>query len=220
MSETFLSRWSRRKRAAADTSPRLRGEVDAPERSEGVAGEGASPQAVPAETAPHPDPLPASGEREPTPTFDPTTLPPLESIEAGTDVSAFLRPGVPADLAQAALRRAWVADPAIRDFVGLAENAWDFNAPGGVPGFGPLQAIDDVQRLAAQVAGVVSAVTPETEPAAKAGEPESAPQEIAKNSLPEVAVSGSDDDAAAAHKDVSGQESKSSRPRHGSALPE
>jgi hypothetical protein len=28
MSETFLSRWSRRKRAAV-TSPRLRGEVDA-----------------------------------------------------------------------------------------------------------------------------------------------------------------------------------------------
>src|SRR5262249_59824475 len=88
--------------------------------------------------------------------FDPASLPPIESINAGTDVSAFLRPGVPADLAQAALRRAWVADPAIRDFVGLAESSWDFNAPGGVPGFGPLRAIDDVQRLAAHVAGVLT----------------------------------------------------------------
>src|SRR5262249_33660334 len=123
MSETFLSRWSRRKRAA-DTSPRLRGEVDAPERSEGASGEGGSRPAEPVESPPHPDPLPASGERE----FDPATLPPIESIDAGTDVSAFLRPGVPAELTQAALRRAWSADPAIRDFVGLAENAWDFNA--------------------------------------------------------------------------------------------
>ena len=30
---------------------------------------------------------------------------------------------------------ALIADPAIRAFVGLAENAWDFTAPGGVPGF-------------------------------------------------------------------------------------
>ena len=29
-------------------------------------------------------------------------------------------------------------DPAIRNYVGLSENSWDFNAPGGVPGFGPL----------------------------------------------------------------------------------
>jgi uncharacterized protein DUF3306 len=233
MSESFLSRWSRRKREASIPPP-------ASEASGGEGGERSEPgggispvtqaSVSKTEAPPTPDPSPPRAARvgggephDPAPQkveFDPATLPPLESIEAGTDVSAFLRPGVPADLAQAALRRAWVADPAIHDFVGLAENAWDFNAPGGVPGFGPLQAIDDVQRLAAQVAGVVSAVTPETEPAAKAGEPESAPQEIAKNSLPEIAVSGSDDDAAAAHKDVSGQESKSSRPRHGSALPE
>lgn len=29
-------------------------------------------------------------------------------------------------------------DPAIRNYVGLSEYSWDFNAPGGVPGFGPL----------------------------------------------------------------------------------
>ena len=27
-----------------------------------------------------------------------------------------------------------IADPAVRNFVGLSEYAWDFNAPTGVPG--------------------------------------------------------------------------------------
>jgi hypothetical protein len=31
-----------------------------------------------------------------------------------------------------------IADPAVRDFVGLAENAWDFSLSDGVPGFGAL----------------------------------------------------------------------------------
>lgn len=31
-----------------------------------------------------------------------------------------------------------LADPAIRFAVGLAENSWDFSAPDGVPGFGPI----------------------------------------------------------------------------------
>jgi hypothetical protein len=83
-------------------------------------------------------------------------------------VSAFLRPGVPADLTQAALRRAWVTDPAIRDFVGIAENSWDFNAPGGVPGFEPLRAIDDVQRLAALVLGGRPTTASEAPPAEEA----------------------------------------------------
>jgi hypothetical protein len=35
------------------------------------------------------------------------------------------------------LKALW-RDPVIRDYVGLSDYAWDFNAPGGVPGFGPL----------------------------------------------------------------------------------
>jgi Protein of unknown function (DUF3306) len=152
--ENFLTRWSRRKRAK--TSPRLQGEVG--EQSE--PGEGGSPYTGAIEGPPHPDPFPASGEREPARTseeesrdpprdFDPASLPPIESIAAATDIRAFLAPGVPAELTQAALRRAWATDPAIRDFIGPAENAWDFTAPDGVPGFGSLSA-DEVQRLAAQ----------------------------------------------------------------------
>jgi TorA maturation chaperone TorD len=40
-----------------------------------------------------------------------------------------------------------VTDPAIRDFIGIAENQWDFNDPTAMPGFGPLRA-DDVLALA------------------------------------------------------------------------
>ena len=68
------------------------------------------------------------------PEFDIASLPPIESINALTDVTAFLRQGVPAELTRAALRRVWTADPAIRDFVGLAENAWDFTDPDGDAG--------------------------------------------------------------------------------------
>jgi hypothetical protein len=33
-----------------------------------------------------------------------------------------------------------LADPAIRNHVGLTENHWDFTSPDGVPGFGPMEA--------------------------------------------------------------------------------
>jgi TorA maturation chaperone TorD len=80
-------------------------------------------------------------------TFDLASLPPLQSITAGTDIRSFLGSGVPVELTRAALRRAWVTDPAIRDFIGIAENQWDFNDPTAMPGFGPLRA-EDVPGLA------------------------------------------------------------------------
>jgi peptide/nickel transport system ATP-binding protein len=49
--------------ALSPTSPRLRGEVDA----QSASGEGESPRVALAEIAPHPDPVPARGERETTP---------------------------------------------------------------------------------------------------------------------------------------------------------
>ena len=79
------------------------------------------------------------------PAFDLASLPPIESIVAGSDIKPFLQSGVPADLARAALRTAWAADPVIRDFIGIAESRWDFNDPAGIPGFGPLAAQDVVQ---------------------------------------------------------------------------
>jgi hypothetical protein len=124
--ESFVARWSRRKRDAAPQTRQPKSED---------AGGGAAPEVSAA--------LPPGETRPP---FDPASLPPIESIGAGADIRAFLAAGVPADLARAALRRAWSADPAIRDFIGLSENSWDFNAPGGVPGFGSVKA-EDIRRL-------------------------------------------------------------------------
>jgi hypothetical protein len=123
--EKFLDRWSRRKSEAAGES--------APADSKAAA-------------AP-----PREGKTEEV-SFDPASLPPLDSITVQTDISAFLKPGVPPDLARAALRRVWSTDPAIRDFIGPVENGWDFNDPNGIPGFGPIYA-GDVARLLAQVIG-------------------------------------------------------------------
>ena len=123
--EKFPDRWSRRKREAA--------------------GESASADSK-ATAAP-----PGEGKTEEV-SFDPASLPSLDSITVQTDVSAFLKPGVPPDLARAALRRVWSTDPAIRDFIGPVENAWDFNDPNGIPGFGPIDA-GDVARLLEQVIG-------------------------------------------------------------------
>jgi len=113
--EEFLKRWSRRKQEAKVA-------VQAPPAAE--TGDAA---------------IPNSPVTAPEPEIDLSKLPPIDSITAATDITEFLRRGIPAELSRAALRRAWAADPAIRDFVGLAENAWDFTDPNAMPGFGPLQ---------------------------------------------------------------------------------
>ena len=60
---------------------------------------------------------------------------------------------MPPELTRAALRRAWAADPKIRDFVGLADYDWDFNTPGAIAGFGPLEMSDEVRRQIVQMIG-------------------------------------------------------------------
>ncbi|WP_377831072.1 DUF3306 domain-containing protein (plasmid) [Bradyrhizobium lupini] len=94
---------------------------------------------------------PSTGDGVSDRPFDLDSLPSIESITAHTDIAAFLNTGVPAELTRAALRRAWATDPAIRDFIGIAENQWDFNDPNGIPGFGPLDATDKIDELVAQV---------------------------------------------------------------------
>jgi len=144
--EDFLKRWSRRKQQARESDDKA-----------------AEQAPLPAEAAAT---MPAvSPEAE----IDIAKLPSLDSITAATDVTEFLRKGIPAELSRAALRRAWAADPAIRDFVGLAENAWDFTDPNAIPGFGALQgtpeqigamvervmggARDSAEKLAAELSG-------------------------------------------------------------------
>jgi hypothetical protein len=139
--ESFLARWARRKRGAAPTA---RGQPKPENTPDGAASEAAAASVAPEETLS---------------LFDPASLPPIEAIGAGSDVRPFLAAGVPADLTRAALRRAWSADPAIRHFIGLSENAWDFNAPGGVPGFGSLPE-EDARRLLARVMGETEVLDP------------------------------------------------------------
>jgi hypothetical protein len=85
--------------------------------------------------------------------FDVASLPPIESIAAATDVRPFLAPGVPRGLSLAALRRAWVIDPRIRNFRGLQENDWDFTDPNGMPGFDPFEPIENGKIFAARASG-------------------------------------------------------------------
>lgn len=82
--------------------------------------------------------------------FDPASLPSIEMITVDTDIRGFLQSRVPAALTRAALRQAWASDPAIRDFIGIAENQWDFNDPTAMPGFGPMRETDNVPALLAR----------------------------------------------------------------------
>jgi hypothetical protein len=148
--EAFLTRWSRRKREAAQS----RAEPAPEQPKPAPAAEENSPEPQPAA------PTQARAELE-------ASLPPIDAIESGTDIRGFLKHGVPADLARAALRRAWSTDPAIRDFVGLSENSWDFNAPDGVPGFGPFSP-DLAQQAISQVLGTDRPVSEREEPAGDA----------------------------------------------------
>jgi len=138
--ENFLRRWSNRKLGKEDPAP----PAQEPERPD--AGEEDSAKAE----------APVSTEEQP---FDVASLPSLESIGPDTDVRAFLKPGVPPELTREALRRAWFADPGIRDFVEPLENGWDFNDPDSIGGFGTISP-GDVPRLIAQAVG-----NPERNPA-------------------------------------------------------
>jgi hypothetical protein len=134
--QEFLQRWSRRK---------LGGVEDERRAPDAQAAEGDEARLAPAASA-----APGAPDEAAT-AFDPASLPPIESITAATDVRAFLTPGVPPELTRAALRRAWVTDPNIRDFIGIAENQWDFTKPDGVPGFGPLELTAELHRMVTEL---------------------------------------------------------------------
>ena len=141
--ENFMSRWSRLKREP-DTAP-----------SKDALQPDATPTAdlLDAVADEHPAPVEALAGAQLEPEFDPASLPAVESIQIDTDIRGFLQPRVPAELTRAALRQAWTSDPAIRDFIGVAENQWDFNDPTSIFGFGPMRATDNVPALLAQALG-------------------------------------------------------------------
>ena len=189
--EGFLSRWSRRKRAVV--------EGRAPEEPTLPAPLEVKPEAPPA---------------EPEDDFDLSSLPPIESLTIESDFKAFLHRKVPLELRSAALRRAWSLDPAIRDFIGPADYAWDFNAPDGVPGFA-LELGGDAMKLLSHALGLdAPAPKPEAEAPdeavaeAEARAPEAPPE------APSLAI------AEAAPEAEAPPEPPLERPRrHGGALP-
>jgi hypothetical protein len=121
----FLSRWSKRKREALSQPA---AEAEAP------VGEGAEGRQTQAD----------EGEEQP---FDLSLLPDLETLTGESDIQSFLHQAVPDALRNAALRKVWALDPAVRNYVGEAlDYAYDWNAPGGVPGFGEI--LSDEQSVA------------------------------------------------------------------------
>ena len=137
--ENFISRWARRKR-----------------------GSEPAPKTKPAANGSHPEAVASAGGETPSAhqrnelidePFDPASLPSIETITGDTDIRGFLQSRVPAALTRAALRQAWTSDPAIRDFIGIAENQWDFNDPTAMPGFGPMIEADKLPALLARALG-------------------------------------------------------------------
>lgn len=124
----FLARWSQRKQEAKQPEP------DKP-----VAD---------------PDPAARPTEAEAVQELDLSSLPSLDELTPETDITAFMRKGVPEHLRNAALRKAWALDPAIRNYVNPAlDYAYDWNTPGGVPGSSGLGVGMDVARLVSQIMG-------------------------------------------------------------------
>jgi hypothetical protein len=181
--ENFLERWSRRKAEAQREADAAR---DLPAAPDSPAAPEESPQAAGtdrhaaletrADSAPE---APPPGAK---PAFDLASLPSLDSITATTDIRAFLAPGVPQELSRAALRRAWTADPAIRNFVGLAENDWDFTNPAAVPGFGDIPPGTNIKKMIAEIFGEVDRA------AERAARPEAATPAPAEPQAPAVAA--------------------------------
>lgn len=150
----FAQRWSRLKRASRVPAPPP---LDAPE--------GVVPAVVVPETL-APDIAPPDAIVE--------LPPPAESI-ALEDITAWLSRPLPEGWREAALRRLWSADSGIRDFVGPADYAWDWNTPGGAPGWTPMRVADDIARLLSRAIGEplpvnkAMVVAEETGPVAEAG---------------------------------------------------
>lgn len=214
--DDLFTRWSRRKQAV-----RLK------EAEEAAAAE--EQAALPA-TDPEPEEPSVPNSEDPE-----QPVPSLDDLTPDGDLSAFMRGGVSPALRNAAMRKMWSLDPAIRDHVGLAENSWNFNEPGAMPGFGPLAA-------GRAVVGFLSSVTRETPagaaetPTAEAPSPaleSAAPPEPVASPPPEESVDRLDmaDDPGEATTDVAAASEPAeapgdaesarplSRPRHGSALP-
>jgi hypothetical protein len=177
----FLSRWSQRKQEAKQ-----------PERDEPAAEADGAPGPV-AENAAEPE-------------FDLSSLPKLEDLTGTTDITVFLRKGVPEHLRNAALSKSWALDPAIRNYVNPAlDYAYDWNTPGGVPGSSEIGAGVDVARMVSQIMGsgepaVSTAAAPNESASASAALPDESATQKPPSDLPIETVRVGSETASMARK--------------------
>ena len=212
--DNFLSRWSRRKREAATEAPQPAQALEATKNADAGAEAAECVAQDEAVAEPSPD----------LPNPNPEILPSVESITETTDIRGFLRSGVPAELTRSALRRAWTSDSSIRDFIGIAENQWDFNDPGAIPGFGPLCAIDDAPALLKQALGRIDEAAEAVPDLPRASRLAPAVEIASRSDVPEGAdvdtSSPANQATAETDSETAGAETLAPPPRlHGSALP-
>jgi len=109
--EGFLRRWSRRK-ATARSAPAAAPPATTEDSNPATIAEPASLQEVPEPDAPSP--------------AHPKDLPDIASLDASSDFTVFMRPGVPAHLRTLALRKLWRSDPIFSKLDGLVEYGGDY----------------------------------------------------------------------------------------------
>ncbi|MCC5956072.1 MAG: DUF3306 domain-containing protein [Natronohydrobacter sp.] len=204
--ESFLARWSKRKRAEA-----------------------AEPAPEPVPEPPAPPEVDDSISEE-----ELAALPAPEDFTPQTDIRPFLRKGVPNTLRNAALRKIWLLTPAIRDHKDPAvDYAWDWNTPGGVPGDGaaptPERAAQMLRDLITPRRSAEDEMTLETSenmPPEQAAEAErAAVQNPPSDATDQTAAPLSDESATVkavtskTKENQSTNEPDAPRRRHGGALP-
>lgn len=129
----FLSRWAKRKLETAKL------QTANPDPGESGAGEPGSPVRV-GRGEPSSDVIP-----------EPLPLPSLDDVVPGADLSLFMQPHVPETLRNAALAKMWRSDPSIRDFIEMADYQWDWNTPGGMPGYAESVSGLDLEQMARRI---------------------------------------------------------------------
>jgi len=201
--EGFLARWSRRKRAARA----------------GIA----VPEPQPAEPLPAQD-QPAAAP-EPEEPLDLSTLPKLEDLTPDSDITVFLRKGVPVSLRNAALRRIWSLDPAIRDYVGPVDYGWDWNTAGGVPDYvAELGETPEIRELVARMLSPSPARSEAEPPAEQPPEQkvvrlEQPPSDPAQMVEAASVLPAGEEPAQPAAAPSAERDPRPPRPRHGGAMP-
>jgi hypothetical protein len=189
----FFERWSRRKLSE--------GEADEPQ--------------VPAEAEAAPETGPDEPDEEVLDEAELDKLPSLDAFTVKTDLAPFLRKGVPPALKNAAMRRMWMLDPAVRDHVDCAvDYAWDWNTPGGVAGNAGTISQDSLARM-------MDGINPKPKDKPEAEETVAgAPDEAAQSAVPEAQAEVPQEPVEADPPETPEESRRQPRPRrHGGAAP-